>query len=1329
MSERLNEFNSIYREVRPLLLDGDDKILSSLEDDKDYALSAVIAATGSTCDEFKDYLDAIEEEYEIDEDDIDSFTEDTAEEAFKAIKQYPYHDVLEFIALTGLYAMKAKGFDCSKLEEGFGYVDCLSGLTAYFNAKSRATDIANTYKELQGIARDVSFEEYVDADLYIDDIKHVQGLFKRVEVESANVDTFIELGEIIREIMIKREAIEETLEDRLSYIMGSSFALNEYLGVWTGDINAPVVSLNRGGNTIPEPQKDYIHGRLNDQVIILEPFEIFRKDVFPAFFSRLGIHFDEGIDVCYSRCFDFNLIADKFLDAYTSGDDSKIKDGFVNIKPVYFPYKMLEIIEKYAYVSRLNKKSTGAKDELVYRTDDELKADKICDVSTYVNYVVKEMEREINYFLGVRFVRYIRSYKLDWFDTTDFTEDSHYVIPCIKFLTTEYGAVSNTREAGALADHLQAAVSYCVDCMTTCITLYKETLDVKETAHARLFNFVDFYFKFCIQRDVPVSASTNEMVIKNILGVGDKFGEINSQIISYKDKTGRFVYYDLIHVVNQEYVSGIPLFAYHAIDTLRNRSTNKKAFPISWNNILIGKAKDDSLVFANSDSEIPLQKNTLHIIHAGSRSGKGVMCYNIFATAVASKVPIFYLDRKPDTIIPLLNIGSEMYGVNGGDDAELSKKGLVDIGSNTISRLNNPIIAPPYLDHLSDKEKYDFVYLRAFLLVRQMMAVREEAKNTAFNQHYDSIIGKDSPLIMVVDEISNYLSNASVDALIRVKAVSTDAIKNTLSGKSDEIRKLKDTIAKEEAKEKGYNQSTVDMAQEKLDGMDNVDPEGIYWRAVYNAHKSVVLAVADKVRAAGSLSNHLHTFVIGQDTRMLKQELSKIVTHTKEGWSENPLPNDRPHATMLYTGSFCDLSPFVRIFYKTGGIDYFLGYSKIEPWYLGQNYIADSKELLNESKRYFAYRKGSFNPNSLGYLEDPNGDVKYVRGWKFVKPFVILNDATMPDRLPADGEDPQTYIDEMQLVSNTVGQSIGQSYRAGVTPSLLISKNKSEDNPECINEAVGFEGYVKRVIGDGDNAADLWNEIQESLNKSGRLMDAFIEDYYGYTCGWRYFLHNLNPEYVITFEGEDKATGTNKDVKKRLASTFFLENILMYDVPSLLGGSSKLGDIASLYGGNLVDTQPDVEMLYGGQEPIEASSDSSDILDTLKGEPNIDYDDENFEGEDAFDTDEDDYDSFDTADYAADVEESDVSSPFGTPMGLNFGDTSSVEPTVTTESVSLKDVTDMAFETLCGEVIKKVSDYVRSTYGDTVANSEGMIAIIHKYAVSETTAYLQEGGR
>ena len=64
---------------------------------------------------------------------------------------------------------------------------------------------------------------------------------------------------------------------------------------------------------------------------------------------------------------------------------------------------------------------------------------------------------------------------------------------------------------------------------------------------------------------------------------------------------------------------------------------------------------------------MPLQRNTVHNMMAGSRAGKGVMTMNILVSGIASKKPIFYIDRKPDMAVLFYELSQgNMFVVNGG---------------------------------------------------------------------------------------------------------------------------------------------------------------------------------------------------------------------------------------------------------------------------------------------------------------------------------------------------------------------------------------------------------------------------------------------------------------------------------------------------------------------------------------------------------------------------------------------------------------------------------------------------------------------------------------
>ena len=98
-----------------------------------------------------------------------------------------------------------------------------------------------------------------------------------------------------------------------------------------------------------------------------------------------------------------------------------------------------------------------------------------------------------------------------------------------------------------------------------------------------------------------------------------------------------FKVYEYAHNYNQGLTDAEPLFGYTAVQRFIEQGK-----PITWDSILLGEDRKGTSVFANvKDSAcLPMQRNMVHNIIAGSRSGKGVMTMNILASAVAAGKPI-----------------------------------------------------------------------------------------------------------------------------------------------------------------------------------------------------------------------------------------------------------------------------------------------------------------------------------------------------------------------------------------------------------------------------------------------------------------------------------------------------------------------------------------------------------------------------------------------------------------------------------------------------------------------------------------------------------------
>lgn len=208
-------------------------------------------------------------------------------------------------------------------------------------------------------------------------------------------------------------------------------------------------------------------------------------------------------------------------------------------------------------------------------------------------------------------------------------------------------------------------------------------------------------------------------------------------------------------VYNKESVYNSPLFAYEALDVLKERGEVP-----TWNSVIIGKNEDDSIKRMSFTGN---QDFALSII-AGTRSGKGVMTLNLLASALGSKFPIFYLDAKPDMAITLtkLSANRQMMACSAIiDNNKLDPEGVLKPKFDWLSSV--PKMVRKMLGDSYDKTYGGLVYTKAFQFLLLLTALR--AKN---------IITKEESgerCIFVIDEFQKGLgvSSNAMDSLLKYK--------------------------------------------------------------------------------------------------------------------------------------------------------------------------------------------------------------------------------------------------------------------------------------------------------------------------------------------------------------------------------------------------------------------------------------------------------------------------------------------------------------------------------------------------------------------------------
>ena len=105
--------------------------------------------------------------------------------------------------------------------------------------------------------------------------------------------------------------------------------------------------------------------------------------------------------------------------------------------------------------------------------------------------------------------------------------------------------------------------------------------------------------------------------------------------------------YDVNVIYNDKAFSHDALFAYQVTGTLLEQGIRP-----SWQNVVLGKNEDGTIMTYNFQDA----NNSSVALYGGKGSGKGVMTLNLVASALADGCPLVYMDAKPDTAIPLVEV-------------------------------------------------------------------------------------------------------------------------------------------------------------------------------------------------------------------------------------------------------------------------------------------------------------------------------------------------------------------------------------------------------------------------------------------------------------------------------------------------------------------------------------------------------------------------------------------------------------------------------------------------------------------------------------------------
>ena len=1035
------------------------------------------------------------------------------------------YGVHEFLFLV-LFASnkKALGFDSSRLRlSQFGYDSCIEILEsdAVLNGDviTLRTNKNTTLSEVYSIGREVSYADYISGGLYIDDVNNIIDLFKE-DSDSDKSETSM-TGGLDGEIEYAFDSVISSalrnIQERYSYLMEGTFGVHQYKGIYTGQSTGTMQGIKNGEASIITPDSE---------------FSTKYKSVIDRF-----IDIDSVAD---DRQFDVQRIASV----------SFMNTGVSNLKPIYFPYKVLEIIAKCGTTYNGKIKFTRKSKLYKYR---KFNAKDVGSLQNYLKVIDDYFAKIINEFIYRCFLLWcINQEKMD-------SNDVDGINARIKTLLRLQDGVFKEVER-----YIIPSLRYFVDCVTTAIVLdICETKTSKTRSGYKLERIIDFRIKVC-SRMVGVVSNGQffaTYISMNNLNVGD-MQDIAQQ--TYNNLVGdNFYTADYSYTFDVNLVSCRPTFAYKALNSLKEQGIAD----LSYKRILLGNSMSNKLIVSEKGSNVNLAGCNVHWLHAGSRSGKGVMGYNIFGTGIASLMPFFFFDRKPDTATVLTKLCPNMFAINGGGkyDATIDSHGV-------FSRSSINIKCPDYMKHrfINEDFAFDYAYFRSIMLVFSMLTYADSyATTTDLGRKLTEAFGKGT--IIVLDEFTNLMNgffkttfNASNEGYLS-KAKSMKGIVKGLSEMFEDTSKAKTNLAKLRNK-KGVSDEEIAIAEDKLRVAESSEYsyDGIYWSAVVNGYKSVLNGVSEKINASGNAIKNMQVFIIGQDLAPVADALA-----VEDWYNEGAAQNEN-----RFKSTSANVNPLVHLFRKFKN-DALIGYNAGKSW-LAQNTAGSyTYDKLTEARRCFAYstldelsseslEQIMYTPSKFKSSEAVNA---YLNKWTVFKPFLILNNAEEPPEAVRSvtfaDDNARNEIrrglnkanlsdaDYQQCIeSQFVGQCLCVCEKGGLEWSDLLADN--DDGTGHLAQGIGFEGYINELFG------AIPTDI---MGLSGDLATEFVQVVYGYNGTWKDFIYDFNPEWIV-YSVFDKLGGSS--VQERLSTTYFAREFVSLNPASKLG--SSLGSLLPYYG-------------------------------------------------------------------------------------------------------------------------------------------------------------------
>ncbi len=513
------------------------------------------------------------------------------------------------------------------------------------------------------------------------------------------------------------------------------------------------------------------------------------------------------------------------------------------------------------------------------------------------------------------------------------------------------------------------------------------------------------------------------------------------------------------HCFDALLASAEPLFAFKALDSLMVNSSGEGRV-LSFDNIILGMDESDNIL-TSADSRVRMRGNLCHFITAGSRSGKGVMTFNIMASAIASKKPIFYLDNKPDMSCMMRLLSDDNCFVLNGQirDTMADTRGLFSDEALKTAKWNKNI--PDYLLKITGVSKEDLsqsayskfgamFYLRAVMFVMTIFSLKLVTVNNP--DIYDNIGGNDG-IFVVFDEYTIFNAKENCMSLF----CDGEGLGGKCKGTQIEVLYDKNKKAEEAGK--------------VVASTERVLPANFYANRYLTDFNKSVSAITQMTNAGikNKETRISDIFILGQSLDY-KPGTPKLIKES---------------AGTGMNGCSCFLDFLLAL-----PSDAMFGYNSDKSNYMGASEIGSKASVkLTETARNFCYLP-EFNSSVLEQVKV--ADKSYSDSVTYFKPFLILNevDKSQPDYGPFMG----------QLLSNLKNW--------GLNVDEVRLRNSGEDGDW--RDEIGFLSYL-------EEAGVSREELKTTLGKSSKIAN-FILKRIGYKGDWREFIWDLRPEWMFNVD-------------------------------------------------------------------------------------------------------------------------------------------------------------------------------------------------------------------